>query len=63
MPDAKDNDICRSIFCLDCKRRNLGIVEEKTLLTEQEMCAFLKGNAINVPVAATHANVLRLYKQ
>ena len=42
---------------------NLGIVEEKTLLTEQEMRAFLKGNAINVPVAATYAEVLRLYQQ
>jgi hypothetical protein len=50
-------------ICLDCKQHNLGIVEENAQLTEQEMCAYLKGHSANVPVAASYVEVLRLYQQ
>jgi hypothetical protein len=55
--DFRESDSCQLNYCLECTGISLGVADE---MTEQEMPVYMKQQAVNVPIAATYANVLRL---
>ena len=63
--DSEESDVSedRHIihYCLECKRSSLG--SDNDNMTEQEMRKYLKEHAVNIPVTASYADVLRMYEQ
>lgn len=57
----ESNEDGSQVLCFECKRYSIAGKDDQ--MTEQDMRVYLREHAVNVPVAATYAEVRSLFKQ